>query len=74
MRHYFVCTGVDLQKKIIKTRVYDNAQAIAGLLEVFDPEVAQSANDINIEAQTRKSHGGAMILEGKNYLWSIFYV
>jgi len=40
MRHYFVCTGVDLQKKIIKTRVYDNTQAIAGLLEAFDPEVA----------------------------------
>ena len=73
-RHYFVVTGVDLKRKLIRTRTYDDVEAVAGVLETFDPEVAQSANDINIEAQTRASHGSAMILEGKNYFWSIYYV
>ena len=56
------------------TKPAADVEAVAGVLETFDPEVAQSANDINIEAQTRASHGGAMILEGKNYFWSIYYV
>jgi hypothetical protein len=50
MRHYFICTGVDLNKKLIRTRKYDDAQAIAGVLETFDPDVAKSAYDINFEA------------------------
>ena len=74
MRHYFICTGVDLNKKLIRTRKYGDAQAIAGVLEAFDPDVAKSAHDIDFEAQSRASHGGALIIEGKNYLWSIYYV
>ena len=74
MNHYYICTGVDLTKKMIMTRKYPDAEAIAGVLECFDPDVAKSAKDIDFEVQSRASHGGALIIKGKNYLWSIFYV
>lgn len=80
----YLLTGYSKTKNKIATRMYDNidevAQVINGcetgeIVQVEDEQlIVKSPKDLDFNVQSRRSHDGAEIIDTKKFAWSIFYL
>lgn len=73
----YVVTGYNVAEKKLRTHMFTNFQQVVDLLTSFPATNEmltakyKNMNDFDFDIQSRRSHFGAVILEGQDICWSI---
>ena len=80
----YLLTGYSKTKNKIATRIYDDIDEVAQVIngceagEIVWAEdeqlIVKSPKDLDFNVQSRRSHDGAEIIDTKKFAWSIFYL
>lgn len=79
MKNRYLVTGYSKKDNRMATHLYEKIEHVAELIEMCSgsqSKIGESAipsvKDLEFDVQSRASHGGAEIINDKNYCWSIF--
>ena len=82
MNAKYILTGYDKTKKKINTRVYNDIDSVAEVInkcetgEVVWTEgeklVIKSTRDLDFDVHSRRTHNGAELINTEKFAWSVF--
>lgn len=80
----YLLTGYSKTKNKIATRIYDDIDEVAQVINGCEADeivwaedeqlIVKSPKDLDFNVQSRRSHDGAEIIDTKKFAWSIFYL
>lgn len=82
MNKKYILTGYDKTKKKINTRVYNDIDSVAEVINGCETGavvwtegeklIVKSPEDLDFDVQSRRSHNGAEIIDTEKFAWSVF--